>query len=407
MTTTNKVIIIGGGNAGMQTADSLRRGGFEGQIDLFCEEAYLPYQRPPLSKKYLEGELAEERLLLRPAKYYDGKDIIVHSGIAVTAMDRAGKTVACSDGTTHAYDKLVIASGARVRPMPGTDDSLGLLYIRSIDDVKQLQGALGSSSKKIVLVGGGFIGLETAATLTKRGHAVSVVEAMPTIMPGLVAPVLANYIRDMHAEKGVSILEDTPVQNITRDAASYQVSLASGETLSSDLVVIGIGVVPNSEIAEQAGLVCDRGILVDAQARTNDPDIYAVGDCANGMHIRFGAHTRIESVQNAVDQATVAAKSILGGDVAHDALPWFWSDQYDMKLQMAGLSRGFDDYVLRGDMADHKFSVCYFKDDKLIAVDSVNTVPDHMAARRLLTTEVAISREQCQDAETPLKTYLT
>ncbi|WP_262694188.1 NAD(P)/FAD-dependent oxidoreductase [Kordiimonas aquimaris] len=402
-----KVIIVGGGNAGMQVADSVRRSGYEGTIDLFCEEQHLPYQRPPLSKKYLEGELKTERLFLRPPTFYETKQINVHSGIAIKAINRDKKTVLATDGQEHTYDKLVLATGARVRALPGASESMGLQYIRSIDDIESLKERLAGAPKRIVLVGGGFIGLETAATLNTLGHSVTVIEAMPTIMPGLVAPELAGYIRGKHSERGTKIIENTPVQEIAYDNGLYSVTLADETCLQADVVIVGIGVIPNSEIAAAAGIECDRGILVDAHACTNDPDIYAVGDCANGMHMRFGAHTRLESVQNAVDQATVAGKTIAGEEVCHDALPWFWSDQYDMKLQMAGLSRGYDDSLVRGDMASGKFSICYFKGDQLIAVDSLNAVPDHMAARRLLTAGITVMREQCADAETPLKTYLS
>lgn len=402
----NRIIIAGGGNAGLQVSDALRRGGYGGDIDLFCEEQHLPYQRPPLSKKYLEGELTRERLFLRPEKFFETKQINVYLGVSIDAIDRGAKSVTASNGQQYQYDKLVLATGARVRELPSAEKSMGLLYIRGIDDVHLLQEKVADGMRQIVLVGGGFIGLEAAATLTKLGHSVTVVEAMPTIMPGLVAPELAHYIRAMHTRNGVRIIENAPVSDVMLGSDGYRVNLADGQQLNADLVIIGIGVVPNTEVAAEAGLFCDRGILVNEYAQTNDPDIYAVGDCANGMHMRYGEHTRLESVQNAVDQATVAAKSILEQDVAYDALPWFWSDQYDMKLQMAGLSRGYDDCVVRGDMTDGKFSVCYFKNDTLIAVDSVNAVPDHMAARRLLIAGTPLTREQCKDLASPLKAYL-
>lgn len=405
--TPSKIVIIGGGNAGMQVADSLRKGGHIGTIDILCEENHLPYQRPPLSKKFLEGALEEKRLHLRPATYYETKNITLHLGTTATSIDRAQKQVKTSTGGVLAYDKLVLATGARVRVMPKTTPEQGLLYIRTIDDVGLLKTKIdGEASKKVVMIGGGFIGLETAATLRTLGHEVTVIEAMPHIMPGLVAPVLSTYFKEQHTAHGVTIIDSSPVRSVFGSAGDYTLELASGKRVSAEIVIVGIGVIPNSELAEDAYLTMERGILVDAQARTSDPCIYAAGDCANGMHMRFGTHTRLESVQNAADQSAIVAKSILGESVSYDALPWFWSDQYDMKLQMAGLSRGHTDYVVRGDMASGKFSICYFKDSTLIAVDSLNAVPDHMAARRLLTAGIFLTKEQCEDAETPLKAYL-
>ena len=299
----------------------------------------------------------------------------------------------------------MLATGARVREMPGTTVEDGILYIRTVDDVKKLQERL-SDVVKVVIVGGGFIGLETAATLTTLGHKVTVLEAMPNVMPGLVAPELAAFFKARHATQGVDVLEDTRVERIVRTDNGYDVTIAGGDLLKADLVIVGIGVIPNTEIAEAAGLEVDRGISANAQMQTSDPDIYAVGDCAHAMHMRFSAPTRLESVQNAVDQATAAANSIAGVPIEYDALPWFWSDQYDLKLQMAGLSRGYEDMVVRGDMESGRFSLCYFKDGALIAVDSVNMVADHMAARRLLTTGTSVTSEQCADASVPLKTYL-
>lgn len=398
------IVIIGGGNAGMQVADSLRKGGYAGSIDLLCAEHHLPYQRPPLSKKFLEGALEEKRLFLRPANYYETKDITLHLSTEAKAVDRKARIVTTVDGRQFTYSKLVFATGARVRKLPETD-GLGLQYIRGIDDVTSLKPHL-DTPKNITIVGGGFIGLETAATLTTLGHSVTVVEAMGQVMPGLVAPEMAGFFKRKHKGQGVKILQGVGVQAVAKAEAGYCLTLGDGETLAADLVIVGIGVIANTELAVNAGLAVERGIMVDEYARTNDPDIYAVGDCATGMHMRFGAPMRLESVQNAVDQATVAAKAILGEPVAYGSLPWFWSDQYNLKLQMAGLSRGYDDIVVRGNMAGEKFSICYFKEEQLIAVDSVNAIADHMAAKRLLTAEVPVTKAQCMDSNVPLKTYL-
>lgn len=400
-----KIVIVGGGNAGLQVADSLRKGGFEGPIDLLCAEVHLPYQRPPLSKKFLEGAFEEKRLFLRPENFFETKNITVHLSTVVSECDRNAKQVKTSAGEVFSYDKLVLATGARVRPLPGTSSNVGLLYIRGIDDITALKAKL-DGPKQVVIVGGGFIGLETAATLTTLGHTVTVIEAMDQIMPGLVAPQLARYFKETHERNGVKIHEGTMVETVRSDGGGYSVILKGQAPVTADIVIVGIGVIANTEVAEKAGLAVERAIVVDEFACTEDPDIYAVGDCATGMHMRFGAPTRLESVQNAVDQATTAAQSILGNPTPYGALPWFWSDQYDLKLQMAGLSRGYDETVLRGDMADGKFSICYFKKGALIAVDSVNAVADHMAAKRLLANGTAITKAQCADVAVPLKTYL-
>lgn len=399
-------VIVGGGNAGLQVADSLRRKGFEGAITLLCEERHLPYQRPPLSKKFLEGALDEARLTLRPQKFYDDRSIDVRTGIAVTHIDRQEKTVLTTEGDTVSYDRLVIATGARPRPLAGHEGRQDLYFIRTIEDINALKQGL-EGRENALLVGGGFIGLEAAATLATLGLKTTVVEAMPSIMPGLVAPEMANFFRAEHAARGVAIIEGAGVSNVINNAdGSFTAMLSDGRALDADIVIVGIGVLPNSEIAEAAGLDCDRGILVDEHARTSDPHIWAAGDCATGVHMRYGAPTRLESVQNAVSQASVAAASIVGEEVVYDDLPWFWSDQYDLKLQMAGLSRGFDRTVLRGDVADRQFSVCYFKSDTLIAIDSVNAIKDHMAAKRLLAANINLTPEQCADTGTPLKDWL-
>ncbi|MBO6506209.1 MAG: FAD-dependent oxidoreductase [Kordiimonadaceae bacterium] len=400
------VVIVGGGNAGLQVADSLRRKGFEGDITLFAEEAHLPYQRPPLSKKFLEGALAEARLTLRPEKFYADRAIDVRLDTKVTHIDKDAKTVLTDAGESIAYDQLVFATGARPRPLPGHEQQKGLHFIRTIDDIHALKEDL-QGKKSALLIGGGFIGLEAAATLTTLGLKATVVEAMPSIMPGLVAPELAEFFRKAHEAKGVTIIEGASASNVDANpSGGFTAMLSDGRAVSADIVVIGIGVIPNSEIAEAAGLACERGILVDEFGATSDPSVYAAGDCATGVITRYEGRTRLESVQNAVSQAAVVAGSIVGEKAAYADLPWFWSDQYDLKLQMAGLSRGYDQTVVRGDMESRSFSICYFKSGVLIAIDSVNAIKDHMAAKKLLDAGTDITPEQCADTDTPLKDYI-
>ncbi len=400
------VVIIGGGNAGLQVADMLRRRGYDQSITLLCEENHLPYQRPPLSKKFLEGALDEVRLTLRPEKFYQDRSIDVKLGTTVTHINRHEKSVLTDGGETLAYEHLVIATGARPRALPGHEGRGDLFFIRTIDDIHHLKAAL-PGKKSALLVGGGFIGLEAAATLTVLGLKTTVVEAMPSIMPGLVAPELAAFFKSEHEARGTTIIEGVSVSNVdSKPDGGFSAMLSDGRTLEADLVVVGIGVIPNTEIAEAAGISCDRGILVDEYARTQDPFVYAVGDCATGVVTRYEGRTRLESVQNAVSQASVAALSIVGEATPYRDLPWFWSDQYDLKLQMAGLSRGYDQTVLRGTIADRSFSICYFKSGDLIAIDSVNAIKDHMAVKKLLDGNINITPEQCADVETPLKTWV-
>ncbi|PCI48222.1 MAG: hypothetical protein COB49_06235 [Alphaproteobacteria bacterium] len=399
-------VIIGGGNAGFQVADTLRKGGYDGPVTLLCAEKSLPYQRPPLSKKFLAGDMAEERLLLRPAKYYDDRNITVIRGCEVTGITLDEKQVQCADGRHYEFDKLVFATGARVRRLP-MEGASGLLYLRTSDDVKSISKAV-QNIDDVLLIGGGFIGLEVAATLRGLGKSVTVVEAMPTIMPNVVGAVLAEYFTGYHRSSGTKIITNTAVETIERlKSGRYSVCLSDGSTRKAGAVIVGIGVIPNSELAAGIGLEVGRGIIVDEYGCTATPDVFAAGDCAHGVNLWVGGPVHLESVQNAVDQAITVGKSILGEKLPYETVPWFWSDQYDLKLQMAGLSRGHDSHVVRGSLADNRFSICYFSKGSLIAVDSVNRPADHLGARKLLAARTKISPAQGADIETPLKAFLT
>ncbi len=398
-------LIIGGGNAGFQVADTLRKGGYDDPVTILCAEKSLPYQRPPLSKKFLAGDMAQERLLLRPAKYYDDRNITVVEGCEATSITLNDKQLQCADGRHYEFENLVFATGARVRKLPDCDVG-GLLYLRTSDDVIAISKAV-RDSDDVMLIGGGFIGLEVAATLRGLGKTVTVVEAMPTIMPNVVGSVLAEYFTDYHRASGTKIIINTAVERMERQQdGCYSVCLSDGSKCNTDAVVVGIGVIPNSELAQGIGLDVDRGIVVDEYGCTATPAVFAAGDCAHGVNLWVGGPVHLESVQNAVDQAITVGKSIMGENKPYDSVPWFWSDQYDLKLQMAGLSRGHDSYVIRGDMTDNKFSLCYFREGVLIAVDSVNRPADHLAARKLLAAHAKISPSQCEDVDMPLKAFL-
>ncbi len=295
-------LIIGGGNAGFQVADTLRKGGYDHPVTLLCAENSLPYQRPPLSKKFLAREMAGERLLLRPEKYYDGKDITVVEGCEVTGITLEDKRAHCADGSHYEFDKLVFATGARIRELPanGVD---GLLYLRTIEDVEIISKTI-ENLDNILLIGGGFIGLEVAATLRGLGKSVTVVEAMATIMPNVVAADLAGYFSEYHQSAGTKIITNTAVEEIENAKdGGFSVRLGDGSKHNPDAIIVGIGVIPNSDLAEGLGLTVDRGIVIDEYGRTSNPDILAAGDCAHGVILWVGGAVHLESVQNAVDQA--------------------------------------------------------------------------------------------------------
>jgi 3-phenylpropionate/trans-cinnamate dioxygenase ferredoxin reductase component len=376
----NHIVILGAGQAGLQLADSLRREGHDGPITLIGEETQPPYQRPPLSKAFLLDQLEEDRLPLRPYSFFEQRNIITRFGTRATAIDRENKTVELDTGEALAYDRLALCLGANVRipPIPGADLP-HVLALRTLDDSLKLKAAL-AKAKSVVVIGGGFIGLEVAASARKMGKDVTIIEALDRVMKRAVSEPVSRFFEDLHRSHGSTLLLDTLTDAITPDG----VSLKDGRNVPADLVVMGTGVSPCHELALTAGLNCENGILVDEFTRTSDPDIVAVGDCAAHPNHLTGQVLRLESVQNAIDQAKIAAKTLTGKPEAYTAVPWFWSDQFDIKLQMAGLSMDTDIAVTRGDPARSSFSIFYFRDGVLMAVDSINAPADHMAARRIL-----------------------
>lgn len=378
------IVIIGAGQAGAQVAQSLRQGGFAGPVHLLGDEPHPPYQRPPLSKKFLSGETDAEGLWLRPAAFYETQGIGLKTGAQVTAIDRTGKTVVLSSGDELAYGKLIIATGTRARsvPLPGADLA-GVLSLRSIADVDHIRKAL-SAHSRLAVIGAGYIGLEVAAVARAMGKAVTVIEAQDRVLKRVVSPVISAFYENLHREQGVDLRLNAGVSAIEGQSGVTGVRLADGSLVEADLVLIAVGAMPNAELAAAAGLDVDGGILVDASGRTSDPDIYACGDCTRFRSARYGRDVRLESVQNAIDQAKAVAQAILGQPVEYDPLPWFWSDQYHVKLQIAGLSEGYDQTITVGEPAEAKFYVAYLKEGRLIAVDSVNAPRSHMMARRTI-----------------------
>ena len=378
------VVIVGAGQAGAQVAQSLRQGGFEGPLRLIGDEPYAPYQRPPLSKKFLLGEIGPEGLWLRPPAFYESQKIDLIPDTRVESINRGVKRIALANGDTLGYAKLVLATGTRARmiPLQGTDLQ-GVMTLRSIADVDAIRSYL-EGRDKLVIIGAGYIGLEVAAVTKSLGKHVTVVEAQDRPMKRVVSEAVSDYFTGLHRSKGVNLRLNTGVEAIVGDGAVSGVRLAGGEVIDADLVLVAVGAEPNDDLAEAAGLETDNGIIVDGCGQTSDEHIYAAGDCTRFYSNRYGRSVRMESVQNAIDQAKAVAQALLGEDVDYDPLPWFWSDQYDVKLQIAGLSDGYDETQIVGAPNENKFYVAYLKDGQLIAVDSINSPRSHMMARRAI-----------------------
>ncbi len=399
-------VIVGGGQAGFEAASSLRAAGYADPIAIVCDEPHLPYQRPPLSKGYVLDKQGLDEVELRPAAYYRDHAIEVITGESVTAVDRAARRILMASGRSRPYDTLVLAVGARNRLLSVEGGGLECVrYLRTLAESQEVKARLGHADR-VVVVGGGFIGLEIAAVARTLGKTVTVIEAQQRLMPRAVAPVISEFYRALHNRHGVTVLCGAAVARIAPADAGGVVVLADGARHNADLVVVGIGVVPNTDLAERAGLAVQNGILVDEHLQTSDPAIYAVGDCAAHPNPFAGGCIRLESVQNACDQARTAAASIAGKRTVYTSLPWFWTDQYDVRLQMAGLSQGHDAAIVRGSIDDAKFSVFYFSGNRLVAVDSVNRPGDHMLARRLLSSRKSLTPEQAADQSFELKKLL-
>ena len=380
-------IIIGASHAAAQLVSSLRQEGWEGKISLIGDEPNLPYHRPPLSKAFFVGEKSEDELLIRAADFYEKNKVDLLLGSRVTKIDRDAKKITLEDGAEISYTKLALTTGARVRKIPFTGSELaGVFYMRDLNDVKQTH-KFTAPGKSAVIIGGGYIGLETAASLRKIGMKVTVIEAMSRVLQRVTAPEVSAFYTRVHTEEGVDIRTEAGVDAIVGEKHVEGVRLADGTTVSADLVIIGVGVIPNIELAEAADITIDNGIAVNEFATTNDPDIVAAGDCTNHYNPIYDRKLRLESVQNATDQAKIAAKSICGKPEAYNALPWFWSDQYDLKLQIAGLSQGFDQVIIRGDSEQGRsFAAFYFSEGRFIAVDAINRPKEFMMSKRALTS---------------------
>lgn len=399
------VVIIGGGHGGSQVAASLRSEGYEGPVTLVCDEGDIPYQRPPLSKTYLKEP---ERGLqeLRPLAFYEQHGVDLRLDTRAIAIDRAAKTVATDDGRETGYEHLVLAVGARPRipPIAGTDLP-GVFTLRAAVDARRIHDAF-LDAQSIAVIGGGFIGLEIAATARQLGRHVTIVEATDRLMGRAVAPEISAHFLDLHNGWGSTVLLNAMAGAITGDGKVEAVE-AGGTSISADLVVLGIGVVPNVEMAAEAGLAIDNGVVVDDDLRTDDPAIFAIGDCVAFNEASVGKRMRLESVQNAVDQGKAVARQITGKGAPYHAVPWFWSDQQDVKLQMVGLADKATQRVVRGNPADGAFSVFQFDGNRLVEIDSVNRPADHMLGRRVLEAgENLPTPEQAADMDFDLRSLI-
>ena len=399
------IVIVGGGHAGAQAAIALRQLGFDGSVAIVGDEPDLPYERPPLSKEYLAGEKPFERLLIRPAIFWTDRDVTMRLGARVTAVDPAAHRVTTADGAAIGYGTLVWAAGGAPRRLScAGGDAAGVHAVRTRADVDRMIAEL-PTVERVVVVGGGYIGLEAAAVLTKLGKRVTVVEALDRVLARVAGEALSRFFEDEHRAHGVEIVLGATVEAITTSGGRASgVALGDGRHLDADLVVVGIGIVPSTAPLIDAGAVGGNGVRVDGQCRTSLADIYAIGDCAaHANRYADGAVIRLESVQNANDQATAAARSILGQAGEYDALPWFWSNQYDLKLQTAGLSTGHDASVVRGDPTSRRFSVVYLRGGQVIALDCVNMAKDYVAGRALVTSGARIDPAVLADPQIALK----
>ena len=380
----SKVLIIGGGHAGANTAFALRKDGFEGDISIVSDEDYLPYHRPPLSKDFLKQKITVDKLSFKPDNFYEDQNISINLNTRIDSIDLKSNQ-AHADNASFNFDYLVLATGASPRLLSMENvNAKNLFYLRQITDVLSMHKEI-KSAKNIVLIGGGYIGLEVASAMIELGLKVTILEAEDRILKRVTSPQLSKFYNDFHTKKGVEIICNARMSGlITENQNINAISLESEDCIAADMVLVGIGAVPNTQLAESIGLECENGIKTDQYCRTSVPNILAIGDCTSSFNALFNKEFRLESVPNALAQSKVASSSIVGNDLFNNEIPWFWSDQYDLKLQMAGISHGYDECHILGDVDSAEFIACYGKDGYLIAVDSVNQSKQFMLFKRAL-----------------------
>jgi len=371
------------------------------------DEHYIPYQRPPLSKKFLAGEIDTPRLFVKPEKFYASHDVDIRLDTSVETINRAEKQIHLGDGSDLGYSKLLIATGSRVRKLPVNGADLdGIFYLRSIADVLSIQPHF-EKGKRLVIVGAGYIGLEVAAVAAQRGLDVTVVETEQRVMNRVVAPEISEFFQQVHQEAGVKIEFGRMVKEFRGDGSVSEVVCADGQSYPADFCIVGIGILPNDDIADAAGIECNNGVIVDEYCQTSDADILAAGDCTRHPNALIGMSLRLESVHNAIEQGKTVAATICNEPVAYNQIPWFWSDQYDLKLQIVGLNNGYDQLITRGDPQSRSFAGFYLQGDKLLAVDAINSPREFMLGKKLIRLGARIDPSDIADTDKDFKSLAT
>lgn len=400
------IIIIGAGQAATQAANSLRNLGFDGDIKIFGNENQAPYQRPPLSKAYLMGEMPLERLQFKAGDQWENDKIDLRINEPIIKIDIATKT-ASSAQDNYNFDKLIIATGSRVRELPIKNANLkGIHYLKSIADSNAL-GEDMKNAQNLVVIGGGYIGLEVAAVARKKGLNVTIIELAPRVLARVACGELAQFYQNIHIDAGVKIYTNSGVDEFNGTEKIESVTLNDGRQIKADVIVIGIGIIPNSEIANDAGIICNNGIDVDENSQTSNSDIYACGDCANRLVELYGQRMRLESVHNALEQAKLAAANIMNAPMPKLETPWFWSDQYDLKLQIAGLWNNATQHIIRGDMAARKFAIFHLDEtNRILAIDAINSPPEFLVGKNLIAQKIRIEPKVIADMNISAKELL-
>ena len=402
----NNLVIVGTGQSAMQCALTLRRNKFKGRIILVGKERHLPYQRPPLSKEFLSGEATLERVYMKSKEFFDQNEVEIIFSTEVNSIDRKNKSLALSNGEDLSYKNLVLATGSRVRKLNVEGSHLSNInYLRTIEDANKLKEYF-KFGKKLVIIGAGYIGLEVAAVAIEKGLNVTLVEMADRVMSRTVDPIISDYFENLHRNKGVEIILETALEKFEGNNKVKKVNCTTGKVLEADGVVVGVGILPNQEIAKSAGLKCNNGILVDEYGRTEDTSIFACGDCTNHPNPSLNKYLRLESVHNALEQAKTVALSLVGKQEKYDQIPWFWSDQYNEKLQIVGLSGSHDEIVTRGSLKKGSFTLFYLKKGELIAADSVNNSNEFLISKKLVANKLKISSDILSNQSVDLKDLL-